>query len=86
MSIEHITGMGAISGYNDEKTRHEQQDDSASEAYILDHLTQRYNLGRSQAMAVLSAVMGCGSSMTQLAQDLQNNDAAVVALFETFIL
>jgi len=86
MSIEHITGMGAISGFNERNTEQEQQDDSQAESFILDYLSQRYSLGRTQAMAVLGAVLGCGSSMAQLAQGLQNNDASVVALFETYIL
>ena len=36
MSIEHITGMGAISGFNERNTEQEQQDDSQAESFILD--------------------------------------------------
>lgn len=86
MSIEHITGMGAISGFNERNTQQEQQDDSQAESFILDYLSQRYSLGRTQAVAILGAVLGCGYSIAQLAECLQNNDATVVALFETYIL
>jgi hypothetical protein len=86
MSIEHITGMGAISAYSEENSQRDHQDESRSEAFILEFLTGRYGLAHTQAVAILGAVLACGSNLTQLADGLQNNDAAVIALFEAYIL
>lgn len=86
MSIDHITGNGLISGYGNQDGESFFQDDSASaEGVILDYLSKRYSLGRTQAAAVLAAVLSHGGDVVELANGLLNGKVDVIAQFESRI-